>query len=171
MPSEKNTPFGSLVRLMVMGCGIVLLAGCAGRGAITMMPPETASTAPVSEVIVATSRQPAAAPEFFSSDRSYGVNFASFGVSIPPNRAAGEVTFPRGTPDPSTDFLVTSHQTLPGEQAFINEVNAAMRRDPTRSGLGTIFVHGYNTNFAEGLYRNAQLSYDLRTPGVDVFFS
>ena len=158
-------------RQMVIGCTMFAIAGCAGRGEVGLMPQGAQVTTPVSEIIVATSRKLAPAPEFFSAKRSYSLNFASFGVAIPPNRNLGEVKFPKGDPDPDTDFLVTSQQPLVGQRGFIDGVNAAARRDPSKSGLGTIFVHGYNTNFAEGLYRNAQLSHDLRTPGMDVFFS
>lgn len=158
-------------RRMVLGCSLLVMAGCGGRGEIGLMPPDIPVTSSVSEIVVATARKPAPAPEFFSGERSYSVNYASFDVAIPPDRKLGEVKFPDDNPDPSTDFLVTSHKTISGERGFIDAVNAASRRDPTGSGLGTIFVHGYNTNFAEGLYRDAQLSYDLRTPGMDVFFS
>jgi esterase/lipase superfamily enzyme len=171
MAQYKSMNFLGLTRQTVLGGALVLLSGCADRGQITMLPPDTPSSAAVSEIIVATSRQTAPPPEFFSSGRSYSVSFARFDISIPPNRPIGEVTYPSGDPDPNTDFLVTSYQTLSGERGFIGEINAAARRDPARSGHGTIFVHGYNTNFAEGLYRNAQLGYDLRTPGVKVFFS
>ncbi|SEM44511.1 Esterase/lipase superfamily enzyme [Gemmobacter aquatilis] len=171
MRALKRTVFGGAARQMLLGCSVILFAGCSGRGQIGLMPPDAQTTGPVSQVIVATTRKPAPAPDFFSTQRSYGVNYASFDVAIPPDRAPGEVKFPKDTPDPSTDFLVTSHKALAGEKAFIQAVNAASRQDPAHTGLGTVFVHGYNTNFAEGLYREVQLSYDLRTPGMDVLFS
>lgn len=171
MQARLGTLWGNIARRMALGCTLALISACSERGQIALMPPDAQSTAPVSSIIVATARKVAPAPEFFSAERSYSANYASFGVSIPPNRKPGEVIFPKTSPDPSTDFLVSSHQALSGERGFIQAVNAASRQDPTRSGLGTIFVHGYNTNFAEGLYRDAQLSYDLQTPGMDVFFS
>lgn len=158
----------SLVRhFLILGA----LAGCAGRGEIGFMPSETKTQAPVAEILVATPRKIAPAPVLFSDERDYSLHFASFGIAIPPNRTAGKVQFPKGQPDPETDFLVTSHEMLEGERGFISALNTATREDPAKSGLGTLFVHGYNTNFAEGLYRGAQLSYDLRPPGLEVFFS
>lgn len=152
--------------------GAVLgMAACAGRGEIGFMPPDSKVTGPVASMLVATPRQIAPAPEMFSNERDYSLHFANFQIAIPPNREAGEVNFPKGKPDPETDFLVTSHQILESERAFIKALNTAARHDPIRSDVGTVFVHGYNTNFAEGLYRVSQLSHDLRPPGPEVFFS
>lgn len=160
-----------LVRTGLLMGAVSGIAGCGGRGEIGLMPPETKATGPVAEMLVATSRQTARAPELFSNERDYSVHFANFQIAIPPNRKAGEVKFPKGKPDPENDFLVTSHQILDGERSFIRALNTATHNDPSRSDVGTLFVHGYNSNFAEGLYRASQLSHDLRPPGPEVFFS
>jgi esterase/lipase superfamily enzyme len=34
-----------------------------------------------------------------------------------------------------------------------------------------VFAHGFNTNFSEGLYRQAQMSHDFRMPGLSVHYS
>ena len=38
-------------------------------------------------------------------------------------------------------------------------------------GEAIIFVHGYNSNFAEGVYRIAQFAHDLQLPGTVVLYS
>ena len=50
-------------------------------------------------------------------------------------------------------------------------LDAVLAQDPHHSREGTLFVHGYNTNFVEGLYRGAQLQHDMERHGVSVFFS
>ena len=34
-----------------------------------------------------------------------------------------------------------------------------------------VFVHGFNVNFAEGLYRQAQMSEDFASPGISINYS
>ena len=114
-----------LVRTGLLMGAVSGIAGCGGRGEIGLMPPETKATGPVAEMLVATSRQTAPAPELFSNERDYSVHFANFQIAIPPNRKAGEVKFPKGKPDPENDFLVTSHQILDGERSFIRALNTA----------------------------------------------
>ena len=62
-------------------------------------------------------------------------------------------------------------QRLPDERAFIAGINAMLAAEPTSRRSATIFVHGYNTTFAEGLYRHAQLQHDLEPPGVSIHFA
>ena len=45
------------------------------------------------------------------------------------------------------------------------------RRRPPGSRKVFLFIHGFNTMFAEGLYRLAQLAHDSKAPGVPVLFT
>jgi len=108
----------------------------------------------------------------FGEGRSPEVNFARFDVSIPPDRELGSVKLPDPeAPDPATDFLVVDSTRISGQSEFVKEINHAMARDPGRNRDGVIFVHGYNTSFAEGLYRHAQLQHDMERHGASVHFS
>lgn len=147
-----------------------LLWGCGTRGTIALVEPAT-STGQTKRVIVATSRTRSDAPEYFSSDRDFTTNFARFDVSIPSDRNPGSIRYPKGQPDTSRDFVVTNATSLDGSNSFVAEVNAAVAMLPPKSRTGSVFVHGFNTNFAESLFNDAQLKHDLKAPGVDVLFT
>jgi esterase/lipase superfamily enzyme len=84
----------------------------------------------------------------------------------------GSVTFPDSyPPDPRTDFYVVSGRRLGGEQAFVAEINRRLRSDPLSDNTNSVFIHGYNTNFAEGLYRHAQLQHDYDSHAATVLIS
>ncbi len=104
--------------------------------------------------------------------RSDAVHFFDFEVSVPPNRALGTVTYPHRMPaNPANDFLTVSATPLAGSRDFVTAVNRAAGRLAGRSREAVVFVHGYNTNFAEGLYRQAQISQDFGTQGISVNYS
>ena len=50
-------------------------------------------------------------------------------------------------------------------------MNAALSSYPTGRREVFVFVHGFNTNFAEGLYRQAQMSHDFQSTGVSINFA
>lgn len=150
---------------------VVALAACGTRGTIALVDPQLASRN-VLPVVVATSRAVAPPPEYFSGERDFSTNYARFEVSIPPDRELGKIRYPKGTPNPQTDFVVTDVHHLDGPAAFIDAVNeAALAAQPRGPRTGAFFVHGFNTNFAEALIKNAQLKNDIGGPGVDVMFS
>jgi esterase/lipase superfamily enzyme len=147
------------------------LSGCASRGTITVLP-EAAATGNVVEILVATTRGASATAMVSSRARSETVRWGAFEISVPPDRSPGTVTFPGGSePDPATDFLTVSARQYADERAFLASVNARLARRPRGEREVTVFVHGFNTNFAEGLYRHAQMVHDFRSPGVSVSYA
>ncbi|SNX69021.1 esterase/lipase superfamily enzyme [Cereibacter ovatus] len=96
--------------------------------------------------------------------------FARFDVVVPPDHTFGTIRFPKGRPDPNRDFVVKDAETLGGPRAFVDAVNAAAADAPPPR-IGAMFIHGFNTNFAEALMRHVQLRHDLAAPGVGVLFS
>jgi esterase/lipase superfamily enzyme len=151
---------------------VAVLAGCAPRGAVQVFP-EAAEVGTVRELFVASARAPDEVGPGFSSAPAAGLGFAAFAVAVPPERVPGTVSFPptRGAPDPRTDFLTVSTTSFADSTAFVREVNAAVAALPPGRRDAFVFVHGFNTNFAEGLYRHAQMSHDFRTPGISVSFT
>ena len=148
-------------------CLIVLVA-CAPRGTM-VLDPAAAAIGTVEKVFVGTTRK-READGVFSGGRSEQVAFARYDVSIPPDRAAGEINAPRrnATPNPRTQFLTTSaeiYDTTPEFQADLRRQLAAS------GGEAVIFVHGYNTTFPESIYRVAQFAHDLKLPGTVVLYS
>ena len=90
--------------------------------------------------------------------------------SIPPNRKAGEIKYParHAQPNPQVDFLTTAEVRYPDENAYRRDLHKNLIAN---GGEAVIFVHGFNNNFAEGLYRVAQFSHDLKLPGTIVHYS
>jgi esterase/lipase superfamily enzyme len=125
------------------------------------------------DVLVASLRKPDATGPGFGEGISPDLGFAEFQVSVPPDRLAGTVTFPapNRAPDPGTDFLTVSAGRIADDSAFLLRVNEALARKPAGRREIFVFVHGFNTTFAEGLYRQAQMSHDFKSPGVSINFA
>jgi esterase/lipase superfamily enzyme len=152
---------------------LAVQAGCSPRGAITLKP-EAAEVGAVHRILVGTTRA-AGAPggaTVFSNTRSETLSFALFDVSVPPEREPGTVSFPTNLPpDPAADYVTVAARRLGSEAAFIAAVNAEVSGRAARDREAVVFVHGFNTNFPEGLYRHAQMRHDFRTPGVAISYA
>lgn len=153
----------------------VLAAGCGSR-------PEEGFLAPVAQVesdatphtlLVATTRKRDDRPgTLFNGERGTPLDFAKITVSVPPNHAEGGVEWASTVPgNPKTDFVVREAGYLEGEKAFVSTLNAQLAKRPKGQRDVLLFIHGYNTMFAEGLYRFAQLVHDSKAPGVPVLFT
>jgi esterase/lipase superfamily enzyme len=126
----------------------------------------------VEDIIVASSRVQYETLPWFGEARAFRPGFATFRISVPPDRKPGTVRFPQDdSVDPRKDFLVVSARPLADRQAFIRAVNRALAAEPDAGGSLSLFVHGYNTNFAEGLVRQAQVQHDLHKKGASVQFA
>jgi esterase/lipase superfamily enzyme len=148
---------------------LLAFGGCAPRGQV-VVDPGAAQVGTVETIVVASSRQWVPEPPYFTSALATGITFAAFEVTVPPERKVGTVKNPKpGDPDPERQFLVAGVQPIANTAGFIRAVNREMARKGTREAF--MFLHGYNTNFAEGLYRQAQLEHDLKAPGASVHFS
>jgi esterase/lipase superfamily enzyme len=162
--SHKNSNF-----LVTLLC-VVTLAGCAIRPGPEVLS-TTAKPVPGAKpvgIYVATTRQRASAQSnLFTDARAQALNFAEFKISIPPNHKSGNIEWPDGSYDPHTAF-VTMDQTVLERTAF--EQMLSPRRSANRPGVG-VFVHGYNTNFQEALFRMAQMTADANVDGIPILFS
>jgi len=176
-PGRKDQPQGAglaprrTTRLAASGLLVALIAACGTRGTIAVAPDATASGATTMPIIVASSRAPASAPQYFTAERSDRTSFATFDVSVPPDRKPGTIRYPKGRPDPARDFLVTGAAALPDGEAFRRLIDSRSAGLAPGRRKGFVFVHGYNTNFAEALIKDAQLRYDLETPGLGVLYT
>lgn len=147
--------------------GLTFLIACTPRGTLTLHP-DAATVGAVTPVFIGTTRQ--LAQEGFTSDRSEKVEFARYDISIPPNRKLGEINWPpRGVrPDARKHFLTTNALIYPTAPDFRSDLAGNLKAE---GGDAVIFVHGYNNNFSEGLYRVAQFSHDLDVPGAVVHYA
>jgi esterase/lipase superfamily enzyme len=148
---------------------LAALAACTPRGTLTY-DQAAAGVGRVEDIFVGTMRAPDPATGEFGAGRSEVLRFAAYRVSVPPDRDLGEITWPRpGRPaDAATDFVTVGRTLFDSDTAFRRSLAPAIR---AQGGEATIFVHGYNNNFSEGLYRVAQLSADLDLPGEAVHFA
>jgi esterase/lipase superfamily enzyme len=146
----------------------VVLMACTPRGEIAFAP--AAPGGVEQQVFVGTTRKREAVVGAFGSERSETITYAQFGISVPPDREVGEINWPKAgrEPNSTTDFVVTDQTIYNEAKEFRSDLASALGENGREA---TIFVHGYNNNFSEGLYRIAQLSSDLELPGVAVHYS
>jgi esterase/lipase superfamily enzyme len=153
------------------------LAACAGRpvnGALEI------STAPAPdatphEILIYTSREKDDSPgTFFNGERSDHLNYAKATISVPPAPAhtPGNIEWPSVLPgNPETDFVARSASYVPDREAMRKELDRKLMAKPKGQRSVFLFIHGYNTLFAEGLYRFTQFVHDSGNEGVPVLFT
>ena len=145
-----------------------LLTACAGRPGPELLT-ETAATSPgakVTTVYVATTRKRDENGNY-TSGRSRYVNYLRYRISMPPGHKAGNIEWPKSKPNPKTDF-VTVEQQLLDSKTFEAEVTRKRNGKPPSVG---VFVHGYNTNFTEAVYRVAQMASDAGVDAAPILFA
>ena len=160
-----------MTRALILILSLALIAGCSTRGT-AVIEPAARGVGHIETVFVGTTRGPDDTGEFGIA-RSFTERYARYDVSIPPAHETGKITWPkRGrAPDPSRDFLTVDRDVFPDAAGFRADLSRALRASPKGKREAIIFVHGYNTNFAEGVYRLAQLGQDLGTDGVLISYS
>lgn len=153
---------------------VALLAGCGGPRAVLGLNATAgqSASAAVVPVYVATTRARSdnlALP--YSSERSQALNFAEFGIGIPRNHVPGEVEKTGRTPDPARHFTALTYQPIADRQKFVAQLDAALLRRPPEEREIFIFVHGYNNNFADSVFRAAQISHDYNVRAVTLHYA
>jgi esterase/lipase superfamily enzyme len=108
----------------------------------------------------------------FTSNRSGSIDYQEYAISIPPNHVAGKIEWPSQTPgNVKTDFVVISNRPLT-EPGFAEAIETQLASHRDLRGSVSVFVHGYNTNHQEAVFRVGELAADLRsTAGAMVVFS
>ncbi len=149
------------------------LVGCASRpGPELLVPVATAPGTKSVSIYVATARKRGTPSEnVFTAERANTLNFAKFTIAIPPNHQSGNIEWPAGAPDPRVSFA-TIDQAVLTDTEFRKAV--ALPSQSSRQGKKQnvlIFVHGYNNNFQESLYRLAQIDADAGFNGTPVLFA
>lgn len=150
---------------------VLLLAGCAARGALAPLPPE-AEGGTQHTIFVGSTRATDPLTGQFNSGRALEPTFGRYRVWVPPDRESGEIGLPRRgrISDPQEHFLTAGAAHYRGNGGFRSELAAALRSEPGE-GEVVLYLHGFNSTFAEGLYRTAQLTNDLDIPGIPVLYS
>jgi esterase/lipase superfamily enzyme len=139
------------------------------------------------DVYYATSRQQLERPDvardlYFGTRREAVVddrirlNHGRAAVSLPCNRARGEIPRPETILvfqleplDRVNHVNLSEVTTFSDEASWLDAINSEVA--PTRRREVMVYVHGYNTSFADASYRAAQLHADLGIDGATVFYS
>ncbi|WP_417667095.1 alpha/beta hydrolase [Roseibium sp.] len=172
--SKSVSANGFPVRLAALLLCLVLTA-CANRpenGALAVSS-APAPGASVQDILIVTTRQRDERPDtYFNGERAAEADYAKASISVPPTHEDGLVEWPSSLPgDPKTDFVTRSASFVPNRAAMIADLNARLMKLPKGERSVFLFIHGYNTLFAEGLYRFAQIAHDANYGGVPVLFT
>jgi esterase/lipase superfamily enzyme len=146
------------------------LAACSARpGPELLNPIASTPSARVVTVYVATTRaRQRPDSNVFTNDHSRELNYAAFKIAIPPDHRVGHIEWPTLARDPALSFATVQQEVL-DKRTF--EQLVAARSSPRTPLKTTLFVHGFNTNFQEALFRLAQMAADGDVAGVPILFA
>jgi esterase/lipase superfamily enzyme len=118
-------------------------------------------------MLAISTRAPSEVPgEIYSGARSRAMSGRIIDVSIPPNHQAGRLEWPSGgKPDPDNEFVALSVKATTPDEAW------AWFDQQDTDGRLLIFVHGYNVQFPDAVFRLAQITKDLPVTAAPVLFS
>ncbi|MEP9351530.1 alpha/beta hydrolase [Xanthobacter sp. KR7-225] len=161
-------------RLLVALAFVLPLGACADRPGPEALTP-TLATAPGTKpatVLVASTRARDPRPGTFFNGERAPLTFARVDMSVPPTHRPGEIEWPKSQPgNPQTDMVVRDAVYRDTQQQFLADLNAELARRAKGQKKVFIFVHGYNTQYAEALYRLSQMAVDSGASGVPVLFT
>lgn len=154
---------------------LLALSGCANPRAYALLDP-SAAAAPIADaageetIFIATTRARAAKPGyFFDGRRSDTESFARALVTVPPVHEPGRLERPRrGAVDPERHFAAREVTVYESGRDFARAVSTELEAS---DGRALVFVHGYNTRFAEAVYRFSQIVHDADYEGSAVLFT
>lgn len=169
VPKAVRRGFGQALLLPAV---LLLLMGCTARQESVLLPVATpASDATRVDMLVATTRQPAADPgQLYSGERGTAISFDSLVVSIPPaqNRKVGEIQWPSRMPaDPEHDFAVLATQPVASDR----QIREWFRKNRNAKRQAIIFVHGFNNTYADAVFRLAQIKQDAGVQAAPILFT
>lgn len=101
----------------------------------------------------------------FNEHRSDTTNYARYEFSVPHTHRSSVIEWSNTQPDPNNNFAVTNVEIL-DKQSFFN----TLAPKDEKVGIG-LFIHGYNTNYPESLYRSIQLAADSTVKGRSMLFA
>ncbi|NND42368.1 MAG: alpha/beta fold hydrolase [Rhodobacteraceae bacterium] len=146
--------------------GAAALTGCGQRGQFSVASTPSPE-AGIQRLLVATTRAADPAPIAYGSGRAETLDFARLAISIPPTHRIGNIEWPsRRSVDPARHFALVGADTLPDIEALVRAARSTAGDDEA-----VLFVHGYNNNFAEGVYRHAQIAWDYEMRGPQIHFA
>lgn len=152
-----------------LATSLCFVVACTPRGAITLFP-DAAMVGQLRHIYVGTTRGTGDNGRF-NNKRNEHISYHRYDISVPQRHQLGEIEWPKGNPDPATDFLTTAIHHYPAAPGFAADLAKSLRSRPKGQREVALFVHGFNNTFAEGMYRLAQLSNDMGLPNPSVHYS
>ncbi len=163
-----------VLRLRVLAVALLVplaLAACGTPRVLELNKTLSTDIAGKVEIFVATTREASAEPVYFSGERGPKLSFARLDFTVPRSHKPGELELPDSGPsDPARHFTVTGVQRL-DLAPIVADVRREIMRRPASQRDVLVFVHGFNTNFADAAFRFAQIVHDAGFKGVPVLFT
>ena len=151
---------------------MTILSGCGHPVGVLAPIATTVPGASVADILVVTTRRPSGNPgTLYSGQRDSGFSIDAIKVSIPPDsaRKVGEVQWPkRLPPNPETDFATLAVDHLPPTQKAGSDW-LAQNLPESRDVL--VFVHGFNNQYEDAVYRFAQIFHDSKAAVAPILFT
>ncbi|WP_378950620.1 alpha/beta hydrolase [Mesorhizobium sp. ANAO-SY3R2] len=152
---------------------LMLLTGCGGPRAVMGLDSarrgEPATAVPIFMATTRARSDDLSRP--YSAERSQMLNFAEFDIGIPRNHVPGEVEKTGHTPDPARHFTARTYRPIDDRKQFVAQLDAALMQRPPASREIFIFVHGYNNNIADSVFRAAQIAQDFNVQAVSLHYA
>lgn len=169
-PGLSPSAVGSTFRSTLLLAAALLLAACGHNPAVMRPIAATEPEAHRVDMLVATTREPSSdAALRYTGERGEDVRLDNIVVSIPPDksRQVGQVQWPdAANPDPARTFT-----TVKADYLDFNEVMPWFHRVSRGKKRVLIFVHGFNNDYADAVYRFAQLMHDARIDAAPLLFT
>lgn len=165
---RNNVSIQLLVRFAVIGGISIFLSACASKPPALLIPIEAApENADVIGLLAITTRARSELPgEVFTGARGEDISAAIVKVSVPPSHQPGRLEWPSGAnPDPKEDFAALAVDIVSQEESW------DWFKNQDTQGRLLIFVHGYNVDFADAVFRLAQITEDLSVDTAPILFS
>ncbi|HTO31923.1 MAG TPA: alpha/beta hydrolase [Pararhizobium sp.] len=161
------------MRLYALLIVLISLAGCGGpRAVIGPLASSGAVPRSTESIYLATTRDRSNNPSLpYSARRSMALNFAQFDIGIPQNHVSGTVETSGRTPDPARHFAAQAYRPIDGKKQFIAQLDAALAQRVPKDREIVIFIHGYNNNIADSVFRSAQIAYDYNIRAVSLHYA
>ncbi len=167
----KCSPRPGMVTALILA---LAATGCSSRPSSNVLIPvaSTVEGGKSVSILAATTRQRSQEQDaFFTNARAHAVNYEQYAISVPPNHVAGQIEWPSGTPgNPEKNFVVTSEHPL-DQASFTSAIAQQLAARKNDDGNVLVFVHGYNTNYQEAVFRMAQLKADRSYDETTVLFA
>lgn len=107
----------------------------------------------------------------YGAERSNKLHYNRVDVGIPQKHVKGAVETNAYKPTYDKYFAAVALQQYKDREQFKQQLNAALAKRPKGKKEIFLFIHGYNNNFADGVFRTAQLVHDYSLDVVTVHYS